>query len=207
MGFGEGAGPEKLVRDFRTESADAASGGITTFLSTSLFGKKPLNEYFDEAMQAASGNSYIDFKINLASGTVDQIEEIPGLCSRGANMYKFFMGYKGTEAEFFGMPKEGMNLALLSQGFETLAKVGRPAIPMIHAEEPYVGDVIHEKVRQKNYTNLLAAFNDANPAICETIDIFKAAEVAKVMGAPLYVVHVSAKESVDLIAYLQKTGV
>ena len=38
LGIGPGAGGEKLVRDFESESADAAAGGVTTMITTTLFG-------------------------------------------------------------------------------------------------------------------------------------------------------------------------
>src|SRR5437763_16762348 len=38
MGVGDNWGPEKLERDFHTESRDAATGGVTTIVSTSVYG-------------------------------------------------------------------------------------------------------------------------------------------------------------------------
>ena len=44
LGIGDGAGPEKLRRDFVTESRDAAAGGVTTMITTTLFGTESRGE-------------------------------------------------------------------------------------------------------------------------------------------------------------------
>ncbi|MGI6596727.1 MAG: dihydroorotase [bacterium] len=103
------------------------------------------------------------------------------------------------------MPTEGFTLSFLYKGFKKIAECGYPALPMIHAEEPFLGDEFKKEALKSNKTDL-QKWNDASPAECELVDIFKAAVVAKSLGVPLYVVHVSTGESVDLIRYLKKSG-
>jgi dihydropyrimidinase len=199
-------GAEKFSELMYEESAAAAIGGVTTLVTTTLIGTDSLNDYLSQAIEICKGRSFIDHKFTLSTLTESHVEEFSDLINRGGNLYKHFMGYKGAEAEYFGMPAEGLNLGFLYRSFEMLTKCGSPALPMIHAEEPFLGDEFRDKALQSTGSNELQKWNEASPADCELIDIYKAAVVAKAVGALLYVVHVSAGESVDLLRHLQENG-
>lgn len=70
LGIGDGAGPEKLERDFASESRDAAAGGVTTR---------------------------------------QHLREADVLVKAGIRSFKFFLGYKGAQAESFGMNSDGIS--------------------------------------------------------------------------------------------------
>ncbi len=195
--------PQDLIQNMETDTGLALSGGVTTGSSTTYVNpKQTLPESLTENIELATGRSYIDFKIVPMPFSGDNMEQIKSCAALGANMFKFLMGYKGADAEMLGCPPSGLTLDLIYQGFSAIAACGAQCKPMIHAEEPYLTDIFRQKVVRENRQNMLVAWNDASPGIAEAIDIYKAAMVAKTVGVNLYVVHVSATESVDLIKHL-----
>lgn len=196
-------GADRLIEFMESESADAATGGVTTLSTTTLIGStQTLEDYLGQAVELTEGHSYIDIKFTLSPLSREHLREIKGCRALGANTFKFFMGYKGEEAKYFGMPEEGITMDMIYEGFRAIAECDPVCKPMIHAEEPYLTEAFRNKVIQEDRQNLLAAWDDASPGIGEAIDIYKAALVAKEVGVTLYVVHVSSKEGVDLIRQL-----
>src|SRR4051794_2785122 len=107
MGVGDNWGPEKLESDFLTESQDAVSGGITTLVTTSVYGPSPRVPMVKQNIEAASRNSYVDFRITALMVTREHVEEIPELVALGVRSFKYYWGYKGPQAASFGLSEEG----------------------------------------------------------------------------------------------------
>lgn len=204
LGIGRGMGWEKFARDMRTESLDAASGGCTTFCTTALFGPDPLRDTLDQAMAIAEEHAVVDTKIYVAPATEQHLAEIPDLYRWGVTAFKFLMGYQGEGAAAFGIPEQGIDLGLFWRGCEALQNAGPAAFAMIHAEVPALFELFTERTMGRSHTNYIKAFHEARPSLAEYIHIYDCAVVATKVGVTLYPVHVSAKESVDLIRGLQQ---
>lgn len=201
---------EALDEDLYTETRSAAQGGITTCASTTLKGTLPLHTFYELA-QKNIANIYTNFKFTVAPASDAQFEEMEDLVKIGGpNSFKLYLGYKGAGARMFGMDETGFDTGKMYWGFSKIAKIGAPAFAMIHAEDPGIFDLVTknvlEELKENPSNNLIATFNKARPSICETVDICKAAIVAHEVGCPLYVCHITAKESVDMVAYFQKLG-
>lgn len=201
---------ESLDEELYTETRSAAQGGITTCCSTTLKGTLPLHTLFELA-QRNIANIYTNFKFTVAPASDAQFEECEDLFKTGGpNSFKLYLGYRGQSARMFGMDENGFDTGKMYWGFSKIAKLGAPAFAMIHAEDPSIFELVTKNVlaelKEKPTNNLMAAFNKARPGICETVDICKAAIVAHEVGCPLYVCHITAKESVDQVAYFQKRG-
>jgi dihydroorotase-like cyclic amidohydrolase len=201
---------EAVDEDLYTETRSAAQGGITTCCSTTLKGTLPLHTLYELA-QRNIANIYTNFKFTVAPASDAQFEECEDLVKNGGpNSFKLYLGYRGKSAQMFGMDERGFDTGKMYWGFSKIAQIGYPAFAMIHAEDPGIFELVTEKVKkeleEKPTNNLIAAFHKARPSICETVDICKAAWIAHEVGCPLYVCHVTAKESVDLIAYFKKLG-
>ena len=122
------------------------------------------------------------------------LEELARLPEQGVTSYKLFMAYKGALM---------VDDETLFRTMEVAAETG--ALVMVHAEN---GDAIDVLVKQA-----LAAGNTAphyhaltRPPELEGEATNRAIQLARIAGAPLYVVHVSCRESVDPIARAREQG-
>ena len=206
LGIGVGAGPEKLARDFATESADAAAGGVTTMITTTLFGAGPRGEVAELAVRTGDEHSLVDYRVTAVITTREHLREIDDLVRMGLRSFKFFLGYKGRQAEGFGMNADGISWDFFYEACEAIGAAGASAFPTIHAEDPHVRDFLHERLRDSGGDRQLQRWLETSPNILEPMQIYPAALVAKEVGTPVYVVHTSAWQSVDLIRDLKDRG-
>lgn len=196
---------ERFAQDLETETKAAAQGGVTTVNTTTLFGSDPLLNLYEWAKDGIE-NIYTDIKFYVAPGNDEHFAELPKLFEQGVYAFKFLLGYRGVAAKMFGMSEQGLDTAAMYKGFSKVAELGSPAFAMIHAEDPALFELITEKVKQEKTNNFIAAFNKARPSICEVIDLCKAAYIANEVNCPLYVVHISAKETIDQLRYFKDKG-
>jgi dihydroorotase-like cyclic amidohydrolase len=206
LGIGDGAGPEKLARDFASESRDAAAGGVTTMITTTLFGAESRGEVAELAIETGDQHSLVDYRLTAVVTTRDHLREAEDLVKAGIRSFKFFLGYKGAQAESFGMNAAGISWDFFYQACEALGAAGARAFPTIHAEDPYVRDMLTERLRGSGGNRLLQTWLEASPNILEPMQIYPAALIAHEVGVPVYVVHTSAWQSVDLIRDLKDKG-
>ncbi len=122
------------------------------------------------------------------------LEELATLPDQGVTSYKLFMAYKGALM---------VDDETLFRTMQVAEKTG--ALVMVHAEN---GDAIDVLVKEA-----LAAGNTdpvwhalTRPPELEGEATNRAIQLAHIAGAPLYVVHVSCKESVDPIAKARRAG-
>lgn len=201
-----GRGEDKFRSDFTTESISAAGGGVTTMITTAYFGGagKSLLPCISKAKEIGSQSSIIDFKFTGMMMTSAHIEEIPKLFAEGVTSYKFFPVYRGEEGRQVGVTEE-ISWGFIYRGMESIARCGPPALAMIHAEEPDIIEVLRQKLKDQG-RNDPQAWSESRPGICEAMHVFSAGLMALEVGARLYIVHTSAKESVDAIRYLRQGG-
>jgi dihydropyrimidinase len=118
-------------------------------------------------------------------GTLEDLKKAP---DEGVTSYKLFMAYKGAIM---------VDDETLFRTMQVAAETG--ALVMVHAEN---GDAIDVLVKQalaegKTEPKWHAA---TRPPITEGEATNRAIQLARIAGAPLYVVHVSCKEAIDPIA-------
>lgn len=208
LGIGPGPAPgaEKMERDFASESADAASGGVTTMITTTLFGAESRGEVTELAIKKGDENSLVDYRLTAVITKREHLAEVSGLVKVGLRSFKFFLGYKGAQAEGFGMNVDGISWDFFYQACEALGEAGATAFPTIHAEDPWVRDFLHERMRGSGGNALLQRWLQTSPNILEPMQIYPAALIAHEVGTPVYVVHTSAWQSVELIRDLRQKG-
>lgn len=200
---------ETYIEEVRSETRTAVQGGYTTISSTTMQNAESMKKRFQEFKDGMEGNIFCDVKFHISPFTEEHLEEIGELSKMGVTNYKFLMGYRGAGAKALGMDERGINTSFIYKGFQKIAEAGLPATAMCHCEDPDIFEITEEKVKAEgepldyNYT---AAQNRARPAISEVIDICKAAYTAHEVGCPLYIVHVSAKESVEQIQFFKEHG-
>ncbi len=196
----------RIDQALATESISAAVTGITTLVSTPFIpSKTPYQlDTLRQLSAAAMSTSYVDYKFNTVMFFDSHIEEIPKMVSEGFNIFKFLMGYSGDEAAAMGLV--GLNWAFFYRAAEVIAKVGKPAIQLVHCEEPEIGHMLIERFKGEG-RSALADWESARPAVTEGMHAFTAGLVAFHVGSPLYIVHIASQESLEAVRYLRAKGV
>jgi dihydroorotase-like cyclic amidohydrolase len=202
------SGIERYYRDIETESKTAALGGVTTINTTTMLDGRPMIERLNEARKGMD-KAYTDFKFYMSAYTDEHFDEFESLIkNEDVSCFKFLLGYAGEGAKVFGMSEAGYSTDLIYRGFKKLAEAGRPGMAMVHCEDPYIMAEVSKVIEAEeplcyNYTD---TFNRSHPALCEVMDLCKTAYIANAVRCPLYVVHISAKETVDQLEFFKKKG-
>ncbi len=186
------------IDDVTSGQTAAAFGGTTCHVDFCIQGH---GQTFGEALAAwhekREGKAIIDNGFHIAVTDLQEggsLEELAALPEQGITSYKLYMAYKGALM---------VDDETLFKTMQVAARTG--ALVMVHAEN---GDVIDVLVKEA-----LAAGNTApvyhaltRPPELEGEATNRAIQLARIAGAPLYVVHVSCKESVDPIAKARNAG-
>ena len=182
---------------FETGTRAAAHGGTTSIVDfvVQYAGETVLDQYHLWHEKAA-GNCAIDYGFHQILSDVQDssLTAMDELIEEGVSSFKLFMAYKGVFLSDDGQIVKAMQRAS-SNG----------ALMMMHAEN---GSVIDLLVQQA-----VAAGNTSpryhgltRPWQAEEEATHRAIMLADLTGAPLYVVHVSAKQAVEQIAAARGRG-
>ncbi|HAM26833.1 MAG TPA: dihydropyrimidinase [Microbacteriaceae bacterium] len=182
---------------FETGTRAAAWGGTTSIVDfvVQYAGENILDQYH-LWHQKAAGNCAIDYGFHQILSDVQDssLVAMDELLAEGVSSFKLFMAYKGVFLSDDGQITKAMQKAA-SNG----------SMIMMHAEN---GSVIDLLVQQA-----IAAGNTSpyyhgltRPWQAEEEATHRAIMLANLTGAPLYVVHVSAKQAVDQIAAARDNG-
>jgi dihydropyrimidinase len=191
-------GGTTTIDDVESGQAAAAVGGTTCHVDFII---QPPGSTFaaavDDWKAKADGRQLIDMGYHMAVTDLKQggtLEELATLPDQGITSYKLFMAYKGALM---------VDDETLFRTMQVAAETG--ALVMVHAEN---GDAIDVLVKEA-----LAAGNTdpvwharTRPPETEGEATNRAIQLARVAGSPLYVVHVSCKESVEPIALAREKG-
>lgn len=206
LGNGDDVGLEAMRGDFRLESREMAVAGVTTFATTTLYGAGSLVQSFNETLGCGADNTLVDFKITCCVSTERQVSEMAAVARLGCVDYKFFTGYKGAQAESLSMTRDGITLRTWYLACEQLAAIGPHVFPKIHAEEPFVRELLLERIRASGRDDYLVAWAEHTPGMAENLQLYNYALIADQFKVPLYVVHVSCKETLPLLRQLMREG-
>ena len=200
-----GTKEEGAISEFRTESISAVVSGVTTMMGFVGFGAplEPRLPVYQKCKELGKQNSFVDFKFHGYLISEVHLEEIPGLVKEGITSGKLLLGYSEEEAQRSG--RHAINLGYTYRAMEMLAQFGPPVLLQAHCEQPDIISVISQRLKAQGRTDFLA-WTEARPAICEAIHAFSLGLMSLETGCPFYVVHVSAKETVEAIRYLRQLG-
>ncbi|KRE35584.1 dihydropyrimidinase [Paenibacillus sp. Soil522] len=185
--------------DFATGTTAAAFGGTTTIVDFCLTTKgKPLSDSIAAWHNKANGKAVIDYGFHLMIGEINDevLAELPSIVmEEGITSLKVFMAYKNVFQADDGTLFRTM-----------LAAKELGAMVMVHAEN---GDVIEYLIKKAldegNTDPIYHALT--RPSIIEGEATGRAAKLAALAGARLYVVHVTCAEAVMQIAEARMQGV
>lgn len=187
------AAPEEPI-DASAESASAAAGGITSML-VYLIGPDPYGESFRKSVDIMNAHSHTDYGFHFCIVTREQLEELPGYVSDlGVSSFKFFMNFRGDEGAYLGVPgiDDSFMYDLLTKGAESGALINA------HPENVEIIWRLRGDIPQDPDAGLRQWY-DTRPPFVEAEAAQSAAYFAKVLGASLYTVHVSSRETLDAL--------
>ncbi|GAB3149047.1 dihydropyrimidinase [Microbacterium neimengense] len=182
---------------FETGTRAAAWGGTTTIVD---FAVQRTGERVQDGLahwhELAAGNCAIDYGFHQIVGGVDAdaLAALPGLIDEGITSFKMFMAYPGV---FYA------DDAQILRAMQVAADTG--LLTMMHAENGPVIDVLAEQLVEAGKTG--PYFHGiARAWQAEEEATHRAIMLANLTGAPLYVVHVSAKQAVEQLATARDKG-
>ena len=183
--------------DFYTGTVAAACGGTTTVVDYAIQGKgQSLAEAVHTWQEKARGKAAVDYGLHVAVTDLTEaaFEEIPALVTTGISSLKLFMAYKGSL-----MVDDGTLFRALVRARECGALV------CVHAEN---GEVIDVLVRQMLAAGQTAPLYHAlsRPPALEGEATGRVITLAELAGAPVYIVHLSARESLERVRSARRRG-
>jgi dihydroorotase-like cyclic amidohydrolase len=199
-----------LTEDSTTIAIAAALGGVTTlgvYLSIGLYSSSDglSAERFDEWKEIYETHALVDaFFHGRVYSAIDAERILDTTLRYGLPSHKFSMAYKGFEGQQLGM--QGIDDGIIFKGFKAIAPLGYPARAMVHAENIDVIFMLKKDIESTGRQDL-AAWTDVRPGFCEFLDAERAISIARVVNAPLYIVHISAAQTVNAVAKAKAEGV
>jgi dihydropyrimidinase len=188
----------KTVHDFHSGTLAAAFGGITTVISFSTQPKGgSILRNLEEHEQKADGQAYIDWSIHgiLLDSSEQTLSEIPELVKAGVPTYKCFTTYRHSDRM---MDDDSMLLVL-----RATAESG--GMLMVHCENNAILEYrVERELAQGNTSWIYHA--RSRPSLAENVAIQRVVDLMKEERAPVYIVHASTAESVQIIQKAQSQG-
>lgn len=193
----QGMPTSALADQFDTESRSALIGGVTSIVVT-YRNSDPYDEIFEVLRGAGEQNSRVDFAYSLGITSDEHLRRLPVYHDElGVTSFKFYMVYRGEEAQATGNTYNRYDDGLLYVAMETIARWG-DAIAMVHPENVEIIDRLRERLRNEGRSGL-AAWSDARPAFTEAENVRRALYLGEQVGCPVYIPHLSAAASLDAV--------
>jgi dihydropyrimidinase len=182
---------------FETGTRAAAWGGTTTIVDFVVqYPEQRVMDQYHLWHEKAAGNCAIDYGFHQILSDVgdDSLKAMDELIGEGVTSFKLFMAYKGVF-----LSDDGQILRAFQKGAEN------GAMMMMHAENGAMIDVLVKQALERGETT--PYFHGlTRPWQAEEEATHRAIMIADLTGAPLYVVHVSAKQAVEQIAAARDRG-
>ncbi|MGW4031297.1 dihydropyrimidinase [Streptomyces sp. NPDC004838] len=182
---------------FETGTRAAAWGGTTTIIDFAVQSVgHSLREGLDAWYAKADGNCAIDYGFHMILSDVHEssLKEMDRLVEEGITSFKLFMAYPGVFYSDDGRILRAMQRSASNGG-----------LIMMHAENGIAIDVLVEQALARGETDP-RYHGEVRKALLEAEATHRAIQLARVAGAPLYVVHVSAEEAVAELAAARDKG-
>jgi dihydropyrimidinase len=182
---------------FETGTRAAAWGGTTTIID---FAVQKQGERVQDCLAAwhekAGGNTFIDYGFHQVVGGVDHesLKAMDELIDEGVTTFKLFMAYPGVF-----LSSDGQILQAMQQA------AGNGSMIMMHAENGSAIDVLVAQALAEGKTDP-KYHSLTRPWETEAEATNRAIMLAGLTGAPLYIVHMSAKQAVNVLQAARDTG-
>lgn len=172
--------------DMRTESAAAASGGVTTALLYIRNLKESYIPFYQERKAIGEENSAIDFGFHFGIQREEHIAEIPRIVEEtGVKSFKCYFGYEPDNPIGIVPATDGWVYAAM----RIISKIPGGVIN-VHCENTQIASWIKKEIAATGRQDL-GAYTESRPAFCEVETIRRMIFLAEKTGCPLHLVHTS----------------
>jgi dihydropyrimidinase len=183
--------------DFETGTRAAAFGGTTSVVDFAIqYRGQTLHHAWETWMKKAEGKAVVDYGFHMIMTDLnDQTEgEMDALVRQGLTSFKLFMAYPGV----FMLDDASIFKALLRTA-------NNGGTICMHAENGGVIDVLVQRALAEGKT---APRYHAltRPARAEAEATHRAIALAEIAGVPIYIVHLSAAEALEMVAEARDRG-
>jgi len=182
---------------FETGTRAAAWGGTTTIVDFAVQAKgTSLLATLDRWHAKADGNCAIDYGFHMIVSDVNDttLKEMGSCIDAGVNSFKMFMAYPGV---FYAT--DGEILLAMLKAAETGATI------MMHAENGIAIDQLVARALAEGRTDPVQ-HGLTRPPELEGEATSRAITLAKVTGAPVYIVHLSSAPALDAVTQSRDAG-
>lgn len=187
------------VDDFASGTVAAALGGTTTVIDfTDPEPGEPLLEAQAKRQTKADGRVAVDYGLHMTIPTwhaahPEALEELPEVVAAGAPSFKLYLAYKGLQ----------LDDAQLHRVMQALAGVG--GLPIVHCENGPICDALRaQAVAQGEVAPIYHTVT--RPPRQEAEAVSRVIDIAALGGCPVYIVHVSCRESMSRVQAAQARG-
>jgi len=197
-----GVDPEENIR---RETQACAAGGCTTIIHL-LAPADDILSKADEFVEFYQKHGYVDIALSARIYTKENIKQIRRLYDYGITSVKLLLPYKGSEAVWKGRVG-GIDDGIVYLTFEEvgrLAKEGRNIFARVHCENVEIFMKLKDRFVEKGIEP--SSWNEVRPRVCEEEAMRKCLYLASVTECPIYVVHMTIKEGISLVAKARSEG-
>lgn len=199
-----------LKDDLISETKAALAGGVTTwgFLLESQHitreykkdkdhgDMKLYSEVFPLLQELAEEHSMVDFFFTPIIMNDEQAEEIPSLAEKfGITSYKLFLHAKKADYD------EGTVYLC----FEKVSELGPAGLLSIHCENAEINRIFEKRLKEAGRKDM-GSWDDRSPHFSEAGHVREYTYYAKVTGCPVYIQHVTTRETIHEIARARFEG-
>lgn len=194
-------------RAWTTETRSAAVGGVTT-LMTFLYRAESYLDIFAETKKLCDERAYVDVVFHGTILRDRHVEQIPDCAQKvGITSFKWLMPYRQREAASIGLPGEnGVDDGVLYLGLLNVAKVGYPALAMIHTENVEIFWKLSQMLKAAGRFDL-DAWWEARPRVAEEEYLLRSIYFSELTGARIYIVHMSIGSGARIVSEARARGV
>lgn len=189
-------GYTRTADNFKTGTAAAIKGGTTTILDFATQNKgETLSEALNNWHNLAKGVSSCDYGFHMAitDWNEDIKNEIQTMCKHGITSFKAYMAYDNLRIN------DGEIYEILKCLKEYNAILG------LHCENgDLVNTMVNEQLQAGNTTPASHPLSRPNMVEAEAVSRF--IDIAYLAKAPIYIVHLSTKESLDVVLKARERG-
>lgn len=187
--------------DMQTETAAAASGGVTTVLLYIRNLQPSYIPFYEERKRLGEENALIDFGFHFGIQREEHIGEIPDIVAKtGVRSFKCYFGYE---------PDNPIGIVPATDGWVYAAMRILAAIPggviNVHCENTQIASWIKKEMMATGRQDL-GAYTESRPAFCEVETIRRMIFLAERTGCPLHLVHTSVGMGPVLAAEARARG-
>jgi dihydropyrimidinase len=190
------------AEDMRTETAAAASGGVTTVILYIRNLKSSYLPFYEERKAIGEEHSIIDFGFHFGIQREEHIAEIPEVIAKtGVRSFKCYFGYEPDNPIGIVPATDGWVYAAM----RILAKVPGGVIN-VHCENTQIATWMKNEMIATGRQDL-GAYTESRPAFCEVETIRRMIFLAERTGCSLHLVHTSVGMGPVLAAEARARGV